>query len=284
MRREPPASVRRQLRREIGFGCPVPGCGSPYLQWHHFDPPWRETQHHESAGMIALCQEHHDKADAGAFTQDQLRELKQQGANQSEDVRGRFDWLRRDLLAVVGGNMYYDTPIIFHLDNQPIIWLTRDEDGYMMLNVDMLSTSGEPRMQMRDNFWLQRGAPLDLESPPNGKLLRVKYHNGDFLEVKFLKLDSASSAASRYTEWQVARLVQSGINFPITAVEVHNCVAGTDIEFGRRGTSFGGGMITGSVFISTMAALVVGPDNNIPSDPADRWRYYPLNSAGLPPV
>jgi hypothetical protein len=71
--------------------------------------------------MIALCQEHHDKADAGAFTQDQLRELKQQGANQSEDVRGRFDWLRRDLLAVVGGNMYYDTPIIFHLANQPII-------------------------------------------------------------------------------------------------------------------------------------------------------------------
>jgi hypothetical protein len=26
--------------------------------------------------MIALCRQHHDKADAGAFTRDQLRELK----------------------------------------------------------------------------------------------------------------------------------------------------------------------------------------------------------------
>jgi hypothetical protein len=226
--------------------------------------------------MIALCQEHHDKADAGAFTRDQLRQLKQQGAARSEDVRGRFDWLRRDLLAVVGGNMYYDTPIIFHLDNQPIIWFTRDEDGYMLLNVNMLSTSGEPRMQMRENFWLLRGDPLDLESPPNGKLLSVKYPNGDSLEVKFLKLDSPSSATSRYTEWQVAQLVQSGINFPLTAVEVRNRVADTNIEFGPRGTSFWGGMITESVFKSGTAALVVGPSDNIPTDPADRWHYYPV--------
>lgn len=25
------------LRREVGFGCPV--CRSPFLTWHHFDPP-----------------------------------------------------------------------------------------------------------------------------------------------------------------------------------------------------------------------------------------------------
>src|SRR5918912_315690 len=34
--RTPPAAVRRELRREVGFGCPVPDCGNPYLYWHHF--------------------------------------------------------------------------------------------------------------------------------------------------------------------------------------------------------------------------------------------------------
>src|SRR5215211_7582447 len=74
--RTPPIEVRRELRREVGFGCPVDGCGSPYLTWHHFDPPWKERQHHDVVGMVALCREHHDKADVGAFTRQQLRQLK----------------------------------------------------------------------------------------------------------------------------------------------------------------------------------------------------------------
>ncbi len=75
-RTKPPADIRRALRVEVGFGCPVDGCGSPYLTWHHFDPPWRERQHHDAAGMIALCLQHHKEADSGAFSHEQLRVLK----------------------------------------------------------------------------------------------------------------------------------------------------------------------------------------------------------------
>ena len=66
------------------------GCGSPYLTWHHFDPPWRVQEHEEPEGIIALCQEHHKKADVGAFTDDQLRGLKAAGHEREEEVRGRF--------------------------------------------------------------------------------------------------------------------------------------------------------------------------------------------------
>ncbi len=61
--RTPPIAVRRQLRREVGFGCSLPGCGVPYLTWHHFDPPWRQEHYHRVEGMIALCRDHADKAD-----------------------------------------------------------------------------------------------------------------------------------------------------------------------------------------------------------------------------
>jgi hypothetical protein len=59
--------IRMALAEEVGFGCPVEGCGSPYLSWHHFDPPWSERQQHEPQGMIALCRTHHDMADVGTF-------------------------------------------------------------------------------------------------------------------------------------------------------------------------------------------------------------------------
>src|SRR3990172_955656 len=101
MDRTPPPDVRRELRREIGFGCAFPGCGNPYLYWHHFDPPWRKLQHHNPSGMIALCGEHHAKADVGAFTREQLREFKRGAIERAEEVKGRFDWMRHSLLAVV---------------------------------------------------------------------------------------------------------------------------------------------------------------------------------------
>ena len=113
MNRTPPTAVRCELKREVGFGCPVPDCGNPYLYWHHFDPPWDVRQHHDPDGMIALCGLHHPKADAGAYSKEQLREFKRRVAERAEEVKGRFEWMRHSLLAVVGGNFYYETPVVF---------------------------------------------------------------------------------------------------------------------------------------------------------------------------
>lgn len=152
MNRNPPKKVRQVLRQEVGFGCPVNGCSNPYLEWHHFDPPWSEEQHHNPDGMIALCPIHHRQADAGAYTKEQLHNLKAEGKQRATEVKGKFDWLRNKLLAVVGGNFYYEVPIIFQRQNEPIIWFNRDEEGYLLLNLKMLTKSQETRLYIEDNF------------------------------------------------------------------------------------------------------------------------------------
>ena len=76
-------------------------------------------EHHNPAGMIALCSEHHHKANAGAFTDEQLRALKLSGREQLETIQGRFDWLRNNLLAVVGGGFYYETLTILEVRGSP---------------------------------------------------------------------------------------------------------------------------------------------------------------------
>src|SRR3954451_20998723 len=93
-RTSPPLAVRRALRRESGFVCVVPDCDLPYLEWHHFDPPYTVRPHHEPDGMAALCPEHHRKADAGAYTVEQLHEFKRDAASRATMVMGSFDWLR----------------------------------------------------------------------------------------------------------------------------------------------------------------------------------------------
>jgi hypothetical protein len=238
MNRTPPAEVLRELRKEVGFGCPVPGCGNPYLYWHHFDPPWNEKEHHNPIGMIALCGEHHPKADAGAFTEEQLREFKQIGKSRVKEIKGRFEWMRRDLLAIVGGCLYLRVPIILQFRGEPAIWFHRDEEGYLLLNFRMLTMSGEPRARIEDNFWMPRGDPDEVESPPNGRKLRIRYNNGDFLSVEFFDVATADDLFVRYPNANpVARF---NVQFPVTSVDVSFSVGGTEISFTPTGTMLPG--------------------------------------------
>ena len=237
MNRNPPGTVKKTLRDEVGFGCPVPGCGSPYLEWHHFDPPWHIQEHHKPEGMIAFCREHHIQADHGAFTVEQIRLFKREAKNTWAQVSGKFNWMRNRLLTVVGGNFFYETPVVFQFEGNPIIWFERNEAGYLLLNLTMLTTSGEPRACIRNNEWMNTGSEADIECPPSARRLRVSYSNGDTVAVEFFELESIADAKKRYEQ---ARFEQWGIEFPVTAVEVTNVVAGSGLEFNAKETKLGG--------------------------------------------
>lgn len=238
-RKSIPNEVKKTLRTEVGFGCPVKGCGNPYLEYHHFDPPVSVTPHNNPEGMIALCAEHHKKADGGAYTVQQLHTLKNDKAN-ADLVKGNLDWLRKDLLAVVGGNFYYETPNIITIDNINLVSLVRDDDGYLRLNINMLSLEPEERIIIADNSWENIGSPIDLRSPPQGKELEVLYPNGDYLYLRFIELKNKEQAVERYSQE-----VFDGLAFPLTAVEVNMTIAGTKIELTPQKSRIGGIQITG---------------------------------------
>jgi hypothetical protein len=107
LRREPDDDVKRKLRQDVGYVCPVPSCQSPYLEWHHFDPAWSELKHHNPDGMIALCRNHHPEADGGAFTVEQLHDWKRAAGESFErtgfaSVGGAFNWMRRKVVVRFG--------------------------------------------------------------------------------------------------------------------------------------------------------------------------------------
>ena len=175
MNRTPPEDVRRLLRKEVGFGCPVDDCDSPYLTWHHFDPPWSERQHHNPAGIVALCVQHHGEADHGTWTSHQLRAFKDPARNRAaERVRGRFRWKRDGLILLAGGNWWTGCSILLRCESIPVIWLSRDSDGYELLNLDLFDESGTARLQLRDNDWIVDREVEDLECAPRKSSLSVR--------------------------------------------------------------------------------------------------------------
>jgi hypothetical protein len=188
--------------------------------------------------MIALCPEHAHKADNGSFTDDQLRELKREGRSRAALVRGRFDWMRQDLLAVVGKNFFYQESILFQINDTPCIWFDRDEDGYLLLNFKMPTISGQPRAQIERNFWNVLPAVDEIVCPPNGRLIEVAYADGDKFRAEFFNADSPGFLGKKYPPL-APRDWYDMIQFPVTVVELWETAAGTPIEFGPKSFRMG---------------------------------------------
>jgi hypothetical protein len=233
----------------VGFGCPVAGCGNPYLEYHHFDPPWEVEHHHDPDRMIALCATHHAKV--AAWTLADLRGLKAAPPDRAE-IRGRFDWMREDVLAVVGGNFYYETPTIVAYRSEPMIWFERDDQNRLLLNLRVLTASRMPRTRLENNDWFIRGDPSDVNSPPNGSRLRVHYDNGDDLSVRFREWVSAKVLGAEYP---ASPALEDVLRFPLVTAEIAFEVGGTDIKFGPKTTKVGGAAITGCVAAHSLVGL-----------------------------
>jgi hypothetical protein len=160
------------------------------------------------------------------------------------------------MLAVVGGNFYFEVPVVIQAGEQPVVWFGRDNDGLLLLNVRMLTKSNDGRALIEDNYWLAEGVEADIECPPSGKRLRIDYATGDHLQVQFRNIEDEEELVSRYRT-SVPRLPvlvgeqapQLEVSFPLTAVEIEMEVAGTAIRFGPGETKVGGVTIAGSWMI-----------------------------------
>lgn len=264
--RDPGATVKAILGSEVGFVCPVANCSSPYLEWHHFDPPWREQNHHNPEGMIALCREHHIQADHGAYTKDQLRRLKKHGVAKSKALAGEFQYRREAFVAIVGGNYYFNINVIIQVLDFPVIWFTRSKEGEQLLNLRLPTISGEKRLAIENNFWVEFGSPTEFECPPGGKKLRAKYSNGDEIAVKFSLVANMTQAtklapglfdgreidlsAHGMGIHRIPPMAQGILNIPFTAVEVSLNVDGTPFQLEPHQTVLAGNNVVAGGFFS----------------------------------
>ena len=223
--RNPPA-VRRLLGQEVGFGCPVPDCGNPYLTYHHFDPPWHVREHNEPKGMIALCREHHDKA--AAWSVEELRNMK--ASPQQKTIEGRFEWMKRRVLTIAGGGFFFENKLdTMSRSAGRLVWYNRDEEGRMLLNLRMIRTPGSGTVTLENNDWTINGTPDDVESPPNGSYLRVKFASGDDLQIRFTEHADAQRLIAKYGISQETLLNVCG-PFPFVTAEVSMKFAASGYE------------------------------------------------------
>ena len=91
--------------------------------------------------MIALCMAHHAQADGGAWSHEQLHEMKN-AAPSPDPLRGAFNWRREQLIVEASGNIAIATPVFLRIGDRDIVWLTTDDNGNEVLNLDIWDEQG----------------------------------------------------------------------------------------------------------------------------------------------
>ena len=91
--------------------------------------------------MVALCLQHHKEADSGVFTPEQLRAFKTTAVR--DRPIGRFNWKREQLVLRAGGGLYIGCRVFLEMAGRQMIWLTTDDDGNQMLNMDAWGADGK---------------------------------------------------------------------------------------------------------------------------------------------
>jgi hypothetical protein len=122
----------------------------------------------------------------------------------------------------------------------------------------MPSISAEPRARIEDNGWIVPPDAADVECPPRGRTLEVRYSNDDKLKVKFFIVDSQNALVDRYPDANVQRWAPK-LAYPSTGVEISEKVSGTSIEFGPRMTRIAGLQMT-NTFMTRIGGAAIQLD------------------------
>jgi hypothetical protein len=149
MDREPPPSAKKNLRQEVNYGCPVPNCGSSFLSWHHFDPPWSIKEHHNPEGMIALFTQCHPMADSGVYSSAQLRNFKQT-PNPIEFIK--TPWMPENCIIRLGG-CYAPDWCRISISGESILEIRKDDVGLTTVSFVLKKEKNEILATMNENVF-----------------------------------------------------------------------------------------------------------------------------------
>jgi len=201
-RTRPCAAIRARLRSEVNFGCPI--CRSPFLAYHHFDPPWEPRHIHHEPGMIALCAEHHSFADGGNYPIQYLRGLKENPPQTPPN--GKLPWNAPKIFISFGGNYFVTAKgkaFSLRVDGKEVFSLKESDVGYLAINASIWNASGELVFRIDANDILPVTEELgDLECSTRGKEIAITSQgNNASLKLRYDRQTEDELIAGVIAKW-----------------------------------------------------------------------------------
>lgn len=149
--RNPPSSIKLQLRQESNFGCAV--CGCPILEYHHIIR-WEECKSHDVENLVALCPTHHTLL--GKDHPDEAKNYKLNPYNKSKKgIQNKF--VNQCVIDVVKlGRMYFhrSDPILQAYDKE--LLAVKSCEGRIEIDALFPDSNFLPDLQIQKTISMQK--------------------------------------------------------------------------------------------------------------------------------
>lgn len=186
-----PLDIKRELRKEAGFGCCK--CGYPFFQYHHI-VEYAGNKEHVKENMMVLCPNHHALVTSGAVQEDEQRKEKTNPYNIiNRKVEGPIKILTGEKRVNMGGNNFKNNGVLLVVNNEPLITTTYSTDGVLLLSLKLYDKDNNLVAEMEENEWrTDPSIHWDLEAKPQELIireaqrdiqLRVRTRNAEEIEI-----------------------------------------------------------------------------------------------------
>ena len=145
--------IKRAIRKEAFYGCAF--CGNPIIEYHHIIP-YHVVLCHEEHNLIALCPNHHNKADRSMIPKDRLIQLKENPYNKDkENIKDDFFiGSYNNLQLRLGHSTFIRTPNILVVDGMPLISIRSDDDNNVIMNAKFYDKTNNLIAEIVENEWI----------------------------------------------------------------------------------------------------------------------------------
>ena len=145
-----PPQIQKQLRKETLYGCAI--CGCPILEYAQIIP-YDNIQALLPENMISICPFHHFQYKNGDnLSQSSLREAKNKPYNKLHE-NDAFIIGSKDISVNIGKCKFVNTSRILVIDDFDIISIKREDDKYILLDVNFFDKLNNLIAIVSENSW-----------------------------------------------------------------------------------------------------------------------------------
>lgn len=141
-----PAHIKREVRRQCGFGCAI--CGMPFFEYDHIEE-YAGIKEHTADNLILLCPNHHSSKTTKKLSKERIREAKSHPFNKGK-ARTTVYKIEpaKQLTILLGSNLLSGwSPDIN--DDYDLIWINgksfftiHSENGWLSVSLEITDDEG----------------------------------------------------------------------------------------------------------------------------------------------
>jgi hypothetical protein len=145
-----PLQIQKQLRKETLYGCAI--CGCPILEYAQI-VTYSEVQAFIPENMVSLCPFHHLQYKSGdKLSESSLRDAKNNPYNKIHE-NDAFIIQSQDISVNIGKCKFINTSRILVIDDFDIISIKREDEKYVLLDVNFFDKLNNLIAIVTENTW-----------------------------------------------------------------------------------------------------------------------------------